>query len=106
MIHVFYKQPGEISLFGIEMKKAIHATEALAASNANGALSLVVLDENGLDVTATIVETAPYINGTVIQFMVKAGSDGAVYTLQFKVPTSFGQVLEEDGILTVNEVKG
>lgn len=105
-IHQFDKQPSEFSLFGIDMDKAFQIEENAILQNSKGALSLVVTDVNNVDVSASIIDIQPYIFGRIIQFGFKSGVDGEDYSLKLLIPTTFEQLLEEDGILTVVEVEG
>lgn len=93
------KQPSEFLLIGKTMTKALATGETLAASNANGSLTATAYDSDEVDVSATIIEGSPSISGDDVQVMVKAGS--GVYNIQFLIPTSTGQILEEDLLLTV-----
>jgi len=97
------KQPSEFILIGKDMTPALATGETLAASNSNGSLAAYAYDADDVDVSATIIEGAPAIDGNIVTVMTKAG-DG-VYNIKLLIPTSTGQVLEEDLTLAVVEKK-
>lgn len=74
--------------------------ETVVASNARGALGVVIKDGAGADVSAAMVEGVA-ASGTKVKWLLKAGAVGNhVWTVT--APTSDGELLTETGPLRVN----
>jgi hypothetical protein len=76
------------------------AGETVLASNARGALGVVIRDGAGADVSAAMVESAQ-ASGTKVKWLLKGGTAGN-YAWTVTAPTSDGELLTETGPLRVN----
>lgn len=100
------KQVKEFLLHGFDMVDALQDGETLVSSNENGSLTLTIYDVDEVDVTADIVKDTPLISGSIVSAMIQQGVDLSAYNVEWLIPTSFGQVLEEDATLVVINKKG
>jgi len=99
----FIKQPSEIYPIAMEFSGLLPE----GASLASGVVS--ALDTlTGLDATATVLHSsAAVIDGTQVQAVVQAGTNGTPYKLTFRVsltPGSPTSVLEEDLLMFVQDL--
>lgn len=76
-----------------------NAGETVVASNARGALGVVIRDSNGADVSASMVESAQ-VNGTKVKWLLKGGAAGT-YAVTVTAPTSDGELLSDTGAVRV-----
>ena len=75
------------------------AGETVVASNARGALGVVIRDGAGADVSAAMVET-PAASGTKVKWLLKGGAAGT-YACTVTAPTSDGELLTDTGAVRV-----
>jgi len=102
------KQPSEYKLIAWEMEDALASGESLVSSNSNGSMSIVVTDEDSVDVTSSVIISGPTINGTKVQAMTSGsyGADGDVFDMKWLITMSDDQIAEEDITLVIVEEKG
>jgi hypothetical protein len=98
------KQPREIIPKGLDFSGAdrLRDGDALKLS----ASSVVITDDVGTDVTdAMLVPGSLAISNTTSIFaMIRGGTSGKTYKISFLVGTNFGELMEEDIILPVEDL--
>ena len=97
------KQPREIILKGFDFSGTdrLQTGDALKLSTS----SVVITDEDGLVVTMDmLVSGSLAISGTTISALIKGGTAGKEYHVTFLVGTNFGELLEEDIIIPVEDL--
>ena len=104
------KQLAEFKLIAFDMADSLAAGESLAASNANGAHSVVVTNALGEDVSDVMLASSPVINGTLVQVMLAGDVVGVVdedvFDIKWLIPMTDDQVPEEDITLIIVEEQG
>jgi hypothetical protein len=68
--------------------------DGLAESETISTQAVTCEDENGVDCTSTMISNASIVDGTMVKYLLKAGTAGQSYTVIVKVVTSNGQKLE------------
>ena len=81
---------------------ALNPGETVVASNARGSLGVVATDSAGTDVSATLLEGAPWVvAGSRVAFWLLGGVAGPYYRLEITAPTSHGELLSDRVALEV-----
>ena len=73
----------------------LQTNESLVPSNARGSLSVTAEDADGNDVTATLIDGSPQIDGTRVLFTLIGGTAGMTYWIIVSVPTSDDELLTD-----------
>ena len=77
-------------------KGQLNETETLTGS------AIVCIEEStGSDVTLTLIEQAAVYNSTAVKYLLKGGTVGTIYRLEFRVETSNSQKLSDVLVLEV-----
>ena len=104
----FVKRPPDALVVAVDFgprpggASALNAAETVVASNARGSLGVTAADSTGADVSAALLEGAPWIvAGTQVAFWIRAGVPGPYYSLVVTAPTSDGELLTERVALEV-----
>lgn len=98
----FQKRPPDALDLAIDFDTRVRPGVTVVASNARGSLSVVATDSAGTDVSATLLEGAPWIeNGTQVAFWLVNGVEGPYYSIEASAPTSDGQLITERVLLEV-----
>ena len=102
MISRFQKRPPDAIVVAVDFGRQLNPGETLVASNARGSLGVIARDSAGVDVSATLLEGAPWIvAGTQVAFWLLAGVAGPYYSIEATAPTSDGELLTERVALEV-----
>ncbi len=67
--------------------------ETLVGSNALGSLAVTATDAAGADASAAVIDGAPWISGTQVRWLLKAGTPAGWYEIVIKAPTSDDELL-------------
>lgn len=86
------KQPGETRAFGMDFSNKMVKTESIQSV------------DNVTSTPAGLTFGANSISGQVATTLISGGTHGKTYIVTVTVTTDIGQVLENEGILEVNEV--
>ena len=98
----FQKRPPDAIVVAVDFDTVLNAGETVVASNARGSLGVAAADSTGADVSATLLEGAPWIvAGTQVAFWLKAGVVGPYYSVTVTAPTSDGELITERVLLEV-----
>jgi len=84
------KQSWESIIIGFDGEDTIAENDTISAVDAK------VFDDEGTDVSATMLEGAPSFTTNTVQVQVKAGTAGKDYSLQLRVYTTNGEKIEDD----------
>jgi len=98
MKHIQRKQPREVIPCTMDFVKALPAGEAI------NTLDVKVYDPDEVDVSSSIISGTPTKVGTKVSLVVKAGTSGLDYKIEFIIVTTPGAyTLEEEVELQVKE---
>jgi hypothetical protein len=90
------KQPWE------ELIRYVDFVDRLATGDTIASCPITATDEEGTDVTATLI-TAGAISTTFVYYTLKGGTHGKTYTIRFKATSTAGAKVEEDVVVVVKE---
>ena len=108
MLNRFEKQPSEKIMIWASAVNNMSSTEKLVL----GSCSVSAVDEDGTDVTSTLVDQStlqlgdhPDKGGTnnILGVMVRNGESGKRYKVTFQLATDLGQVFEVDVVVYVKD---
>lgn len=89
----------EALLIGVDFSSQMCASDTIDVSNANGTTAVVVLDEDGAEVSGMIETDSLTISSQTLQARILNAVAGTRYSMRFLAATSNGDYLET--ILTV-----
>lgn len=102
MTKKFTKRTPDAIVVAVEFSGALNPAETVVASNARGSLAVTATDSGGADVSAALLEGAPWIvAGTRVAFWLLSGVPWPFYRLEITAPTSDGELLAERVALEV-----
>ena len=91
------KQPSESIILPFD------GADTIATDDSISAVGAVVFDDEGTDVSATMIEGAPSFTTNTVQVQIKAGTVDKDYSLQLKIYTTNGEIIEDDLEIRVRE---
>ena len=96
MSELFKKRSADAIVVAVDFGGELNPGETLAPSNARGTLGVVAMDSTGTDVSATLLEGAPWIVArSRAAFWLLAGAPGPNYKITVTAPTSDGELITE-----------
>lgn len=93
----WYKQPYDSEIYEIDCSERLDTGVTISAAEVK------VYDEDGTDVSGTMVQGTATIDGSKVYIQIKAGTDGEKYDVQLRLTLSNGEYAEDDIVLYVNE---
>jgi hypothetical protein len=95
-IDTFTKQPYEELLITVDFSSALSTGETVSSG------TVIVKDAAGTVTTVTMAGT-PSVSSPYVTCLIKAGTDGAEYSISYRAVTSLSQKLEADLGMSVVE---
>ncbi len=102
LVNSLIKQPAERFYVGIDFSELLSAGESISTPDIQ--VKAYCITDGMVDVTGSLIDPSTLIvNGDVVQLQLKDGEAGKRYKISFTVPTSLGNIYEEDIFVLVED---
>lgn len=96
--YTWTKQPAEMRKLEFAGSRSLPVGDTFISATA------VIYDEDGNDVSASMISGSPSVSTDIIYIIIHGGTHGKKYYLKILATTSGGEVIEDDLEITVKQI--